>query len=142
MKKEIAMRVWQRVLDYLMIVIVMQALALAAWIFTPHAHAQDILSGAECIVPPAVGLTLGTSGIYVQDLQVILDADPDTQVAATGPGSATDPTTYFGPLTQDAVDRFQEKYAADILFPLHLYAPTGYYGVRTQSKMYSIYCEQ
>jgi peptidoglycan hydrolase-like protein with peptidoglycan-binding domain len=42
---------------------------------------------------------------------------------------------WFGPLTQKAVERFQEKYKEDILKPLNLDRPTGIVGSRTRTKI-------
>jgi len=47
-------------------------------------------------------------------------------------------TGFFGPLTRDAVIRFQEKYAQDILFPLGLQSGTGFVGVSTKKKINSL----
>lgn len=80
-------------------------------------------------------LSIGASSYDIYALQRVLNLDPATQVAATGPGSPGMETGYFGALTQDAVRRFQEKYANEVLFPAHLFSPTGYVGTRTRSML-------
>lgn len=54
-------------------------------------------------------LSQGSSGVEVKDLQVLLNATKDAQVAISGPGSPGFETNYFGPLTRDAVLRFQSS---------------------------------
>ncbi len=44
-------------------------------------------------------------------------------------------TGYFGPLTQAAVIRFQERYAEEILYPLSLNSGTGFVGPSTRDKI-------
>ncbi|MDD5652453.1 MAG: M15 family metallopeptidase [Candidatus Moranbacteria bacterium] len=46
----------------------------------------------------------------VRRLQCLLNSDPDTRLAQTGPGSPGYETNYYGSVTQDAVTRFQLKH--------------------------------
>lgn len=81
-------------------------------------------------------LGVGFSGSDVFKLQVLLNTDSDTRVAAAGPGSPGFETARFGLLTRAAIVRFQKKYASEILFPGQ--APTGFVGPRTLRKLNSL----
>jgi hypothetical protein len=54
-------------------------------------------------------LSVGNSGAEVKELQMLLNTTKAAQVAVSGPGSPGLETNFFGPLTRDAVLRFQES---------------------------------
>jgi peptidoglycan hydrolase-like protein with peptidoglycan-binding domain len=83
-------------------------------------------------------LRQGMRGPEVKCLQVILNTDPVTRIAQSGPGSPGNETDYFGPLTADAVKRFQLKNASEILVPLNLSKPSGVVGPLTVNKLNSL----
>jgi peptidoglycan hydrolase-like protein with peptidoglycan-binding domain len=77
----------------------------------------------------------GSEGAEVMRLQQFLNMDQDTRVAAAGmAGSAGMETQYYGPATAAAVSKFQVKYRAEILSPLGLVNPTGYWGAGSRAK--------
>ncbi len=76
-------------------------------------------------------LKFGMSGEDVRALQKILNSSPDTQIQSVGVGSPGNETLYFGPLTQKAVIKFQEKYRTIILTPNGLAVGSGYVGPST-----------
>lgn len=82
-----------------------------------------------------VNLSLGSSGTQVRILQQILNRDPDTRIASTGPGSSGNETSYFGSLTKAAVVQFQEKYANEILAPAGLTQGNGFVGIYTRIEL-------
>lgn len=56
------------------------------------------------------GIGLNSKGADVKRLQQLLNSDPDTRVSASGVGSSGNETETFGPATESAVKKFQEKY--------------------------------
>ncbi len=79
-----------------------------------------------------VNLKYKDRGEDVKNLQEMLKNDP-----AVYPEGLV--TGYFGPLTNQAVIRFQEKYAQDILAPWKLTRGTGFVGSTTRQKLNSLY---
>ena len=79
-------------------------------------------------------LELGSIGPDVVLLQRILNQDPSTQVAASGPGSAGNETSKFGPATEAAVKKFQLKYGITTVGT----SGYGYVGPATRAKLNSL----
>lgn len=82
-------------------------------------------------------LSQGMTGEDVRALQIALNS-LGFIVSNTGAGASGEETTYFGSRTFDAVLRFQEAYAADILTPIGLDTATGYVGNMTIRKLLSL----
>lgn len=78
-------------------------------------------------------LQLGSIGPDVAALQRVLNEDPATALAMSGPGSPGNETQYFGPATKQAVIKFQEKYKSVVLSPNNLLTGTGLVGPSTRS---------
>ena len=72
-------------------------------------------------------LTIGANGEDVRCLQRYLNWSGMT-LATTGAGSPGLESTYFGPLTANAVARWQIANAAYVLSPAGLTTGTGYFG--------------
>ncbi len=83
-------------------------------------------------------LRLGESGTDIIELQKFLNRFPDTKISETGPGSPGNETDYFGPKTQQAVIKFQEKYRNEVLVPNGLFSGTGFVGPSTREKINKI----
>ncbi|MBI2594860.1 MAG: hypothetical protein HYW38_01200, partial [Candidatus Colwellbacteria bacterium] len=77
-------------------------------------------------------LRRGDKSDDVKYLQILLNSDPDTRLADSGPGSPGKETVNFGDRTESAVIRFQEKYADEILKPIGYRKGTGFLGPRTR----------
>jgi hypothetical protein len=73
------------------------------------------------------GLKQGASGEDVRCLQRYLNWSGNT-IAATGPGSPGSETAYFGAMTANAVMKWQNANATQVLSPAGLSSGTGYFG--------------
>ena len=72
-------------------------------------------------------LAKGMRSEEVRQLQQFLNAQGFV-LTTDGLGSPGNETDLFGLLTEDAVKRFQAAYAAEILVPVGLTAPSGFWG--------------
>jgi len=134
-------------------------ISLAAALFAPSARAQSLSElqaqiaqlmaqiaalqngGATSAVCPYTWnrpLSQGSSGVDVLRLQQFLNASADTRLSIGGAGSPGRETQYYGPITAAAVSKFQMKYRTDILAPLGLVNPTGYFGPSSIAKANSL----
>lgn len=84
-------------------------------------------------------LRLGDKGADVLSLQKLLNANAQTQIVQSGPGSPGFETEYFGQLTKSAVIRYQNLYRDEILTPVGLSYGTGYVGFSTREKLQEIH---
>jgi peptidoglycan hydrolase-like protein with peptidoglycan-binding domain len=87
-------------------------------------------------------LKIGDNDEDVRFLQKILNKNPNTQVALFGPGSTGNETSFFGQLTKNAVIKFQEMYASDVLQPFGLKSGTGFVGTATRLKLNSLSADE
>lgn len=102
------------------------------------ATAATLTSASAASCNFATNLKLGSRSSDVMELQKVLNMDSSTMVASTGAGSAGNETTYFGTATRNAVIKFQEKYASDILTPVGLTKGTGNVFASTRAKLNSV----
>ncbi|HEY4497207.1 MAG TPA: peptidoglycan-binding domain-containing protein, partial [Candidatus Paceibacterota bacterium] len=93
---------------------------------TPSPAAQP--SPVAQLVSPAFNRTLsvGMRHTDVKALQQLLNADSATKVSSTGAGSPGNETEYFGPATERAVKKFQEKNGLE---------PVGIVGPKTRAAL-------
>ncbi|MFA6339108.1 MAG: hypothetical protein WCW87_03575 [Candidatus Paceibacterota bacterium] len=83
-------------------------------------------------------LKIGSQGNDVLVLQRILNSDTATRVASSGSGSPGNETTYFGQLTKQALVKFQDKYAGEIIILANLETASGYVDSYTMRKLNAI----
>lgn len=106
--------------------------ASSTWQFGKNEHASSTpwfsTGNAQCAFNFARNLKLGDRGSDVKWLQQILNQASSTQV--TLPGQETD---YFGPATEKALKKYQDLHKDDILKPLGLLSPNGFFGSITRS---------
>lgn len=76
-------------------------------------------------------LTRGAQGSEVRALQIALSIDGETTYPEIN--------GIFGPLTQQAVILFQQKYSSDILYPQGLTQPTGVVGQASLRKLNQLF---
>jgi len=104
--------------------------ALTSAAATPSAPASAVSSSFRFSVPLAKGMR----SEEVRRLQQFLNAQGFTVASGTELGAPGHETDLFGLLTEDAVKRFQAAYAAEILAPVGLTAPSGFFGPSTIRK--------
>lgn len=78
-------------------------------------------------------LTIGASSGQVLRLQQLLNRFENSQVSATGAGAPGSETSYFGVRTRAAVLAFQAQHRTEVLTPVGLSAPTGFWGPATRA---------
>ncbi len=102
---------------------------------TSAAEPKAVLESAKSQEKPVVTFTVwmkrGQQNDEVKKLQEFLAADKEIYPEGFITG-------FFGELTENAVKRFQEKYAGEILTPLGLRKGTGFFGPRTREKINSL----
>ncbi len=79
-------------------------------------------------------LKTGSFGDEVSLLKIVLNSDKDTKIIT----KSLDTTNIFDKETEVAVNKFQEKYASEILSPSRLKKGTGTTGPATRKKLNSI----
>jgi hypothetical protein len=108
--------------------------SLGLWTGSVSAESRPFPSPVPCYIF-TMPLRIGSVDMAVKQLQIFLNQNADTQVAFGGPGSPGFETMYFGPATQKAIIKFQEKHSADVLLPAGLARGTGFVGVLTRQKI-------
>ena len=83
-------------------------------------------------------LRVGDFGEDVRFIQKTLNLSPQTQVSQTGAGSPGNESIFFGTATKQAIIRFQNLYADEILKPAGLTQGTGIAGFYTLKKINEI----
>lgn len=83
-------------------------------------------------------LKVGDVNEDVRNLQKILNKNTETQVSPFGAGSSGSESDFFGQSTKNAVMKFQELHASEILRPFGLKSGTGFVGAATRLKLNSL----
>jgi len=83
-------------------------------------------------------LKIGDNSEDVKLLQKFLNKNPATKISSSGAGSSGNETYFFGQLTKNAVIKFQEMYAPDVLQSFGLKSGTGFVGTATRLKLNSV----
>ncbi len=102
---------------------------------TPSVLLAELTEQEICQNLLSENIAIYNQGPEIIALQKFLNSSPDTRVAESGPGSIGNESMHFGPLTYEAVIRFQEKYKGEILNPLSLENGTGYVGPYTRAQI-------
>lgn len=76
--------------------------------------------------------------LTTRDVQILLNRDPDTQVAEEGAGSPGNETDFLGPRTEDALKRFQCKHGI-VCSGTTLSTGYGNLGPQTRAKFIELY---
>lgn len=114
----------------IILAITLGVVALIAFMTTPVTNAQTITTTSISTIPLCEitrSLTIGSSGEDVRCLQRYLNW-AGFSVSTSGIGSLGNESTYFGSLTANAVTRWQNANASQILVPAGIVTGTGYFG--------------
>ncbi|MDP2676135.1 MAG: hypothetical protein Q8O83_00400 [bacterium] len=111
-----------------------------------QAQIQALLAQIATLQTQLSGLSGGSSGfshVFNTNLSMGMTSDEvkALQQALDLEGCFTfgSYTGYFGPITRDAANCFQNKYASEVLTPLGLSAPTGFVGAGTRAKLNALF---
>jgi hypothetical protein len=110
-------------------------LSLFAFNLVPMAFVHAEAPATPCPYTWTRNLQIGSQGDDVLKLQQFLNSDTKTQIAVSGIGSPGNEGMSYGLRTKQAVAKFQERYAADILSPIGLTKGTGSIGSMTRAKL-------
>ena len=118
--------------------VIVSILSIVVFVYFPNSSKAGTISTISCDIASSRNLKLGSYGVPVRELQKVLNMSFDTQVSSSGPGSPGNESTYFGIITKNAVIKFQEKYASEILAPYGLTHGSGRVGNDTRAMILKI----
>lgn len=102
---------------------------------------QAAAAGGSCYTFTG-SFSLGDEAPEVREVQRFLNQVAQTRLADSGAGAPGEETSFFGTRTLAAVRAFQSRYATEILAPVGLTAPTGFWGPSTRAQANALYgCE-